>query len=74
MKHILIAAVLTGCTLFGGEIHWMHSYKEGAKLAKEVYKPMLLFIYKPGCGACCTCGCARQGMPEAGFYLSGPPL
>jgi len=40
------------CMLFAGEITWKQTYSQGVEAAQKNHKPMLLFIYKPGCGAC----------------------
>lgn len=51
MKHVWMA-VLMAATLFGGEVMWETSYAAGSAKAKTEGKPMLLFMNKPGCGAC----------------------
>lgn len=50
-KIILVLAVLT-YGLIGAEITWIKTYKEGTEIAKKQNKPILLFLYRPGCSAC----------------------
>lgn len=38
--------------LNASEINWFQSYIKAAAVAKAENKPMLLFINRPGCGAC----------------------
>jgi len=50
-KYILLFATMT-CVLFADDITWLHTYKQGVEAAHKQHKPILVFIYKPGCGAC----------------------
>lgn len=34
------------------EIQWLDSYAKASQIAKKENKPMLVFINRPGCGAC----------------------
>ena len=52
MKRYIVTFMVMTYMLFAGEITWLHTYKEGVKASREQHKPMLIFIYKQGCGAC----------------------
>lgn len=51
MKKIMILLLMT-LGLNASEINWFQSYIKAAAVAKAENKPMLLFINRPGCGAC----------------------
>ncbi|UPT78081.1 thioredoxin family protein [Sulfurovum sp. XGS-02] len=51
MKKLIILLLMT-LGLNASEITWFESYTKAAAVAKEENKPMLLFINRPGCGAC----------------------
>ncbi len=52
MKKYLWLLMLMTYVVFAGEITWLKTYKQGIDAAQKEHKPILLFIYKPGCGAC----------------------
>lgn len=51
MKKLIILLLMT-LGLNASEINWFQSYTKAAEVAKAENKPMLLFINRPGCGAC----------------------
>jgi len=51
MKKLIIPLLMT-LGLNASEINWFQSYTKAAEVAKAENKPMLLFINRPGCGAC----------------------
>ncbi len=51
MKKIIVFLLLTLC-LTASEINWYESYVKASEIAKAENKPMLIFISRPGCGAC----------------------
>ena len=51
MKKILLLLFVT-LSLSAADVNWFHSYAKAANAAKTSNKPMMLFMNKPGCGAC----------------------
>lgn len=51
MKKIILLLLMT-LGLNASEITWFQSYTKAAEVAKADNKPMLVFINRPGCGAC----------------------
>lgn len=51
MKRIIVFLLLA-LGLNASEINWIKSYVEASEIAKAENKPMLVFINRPGCGAC----------------------
>ncbi len=51
MKKILVFLFVT-LSLSAAEVNWFHSYAKASASAKTNNKPMMLFMNKPGCGAC----------------------
>lgn len=51
MKKIIVFLLLT-LGLNATEINWIESYVKASEIAKAENKPMLIFINRPGCGAC----------------------
>lgn len=51
MTKIIILLLMT-LGLNATEINWLESYTKASQIAKIENKPMLVFINRPGCGAC----------------------